>query len=251
MNVTSLFCLTLGAVAVTVGVGCSGDSTGNTGGTGNGNGGASAGGASSGGAAMGGANSGGNASTSGGTSTGGGSGGGAAGAATGGAATGGAPPGGRPPEIPPTESQADIATFVKSGAYKNTPWISETSTPRAGTLGSQHGGKVRVWENPTLVNALKAGHDGLMGHPFPDQWSMAVKELYDEAGTNLLGTAVALKNIDNYAPAAWIYYCVGPGIRCNSTPDPTEAMPIYGNGASNSASECGFCHGGMIFTKPP
>jgi hypothetical protein len=261
MNGRSLFCHDFGGVAFSLALACGAagcnnaadDAPAGMGGAPAGGaamGGATTGGASgtsSGGTAMGGASTGGSSSgsSSGGSSSGGG--GGTVGAS--GAASGGVM--GRPPDVPPGESQMDIANFVKSGAYKSAPWISETAAPRAGGLGSQHRSTVRVWENPTLVNSFKAGHDGLMGHPYPDQWSMAVKELYDDAGAALVGTAVAFKTLTSPGSNAWIYYCVGPNIRCNSTPDPTEANPIYGNGMSTSASECGFCHGGLIFTKPP
>jgi hypothetical protein len=120
--------------------------------------------------------------TSGGTATGGSSGGGGSGGASGGGTAGVSNDGstGRPPDLPNSDSQADIGAFLESGGYKRAPWISESNEPRAGTVGTQHAGKVRVWENPPLVASLKGGRDGRMSRPFPDQWSMAVKELYDE-----------------------------------------------------------------------
>jgi hypothetical protein len=46
----------------------------------------------------------------------------------------------------------------------------------------------------------------------------------------------------------WIYYCHGPEGRClPSKPSPPEA-PVFGRGTSVS---CGFCHGGLIYTKAP
>jgi hypothetical protein len=200
--------------------------------------------------------------STGGTSTGGTAGGaGAGGAGAGGAGTGGAsgagaagaPEGGtgRPTELPNSDSQADIGAFIERGGYKTAPWISETAIPRAGTPGTQHGSKVRVWENPPAVASLKGGRDGRNGNPYPDQWSMAVKEFYDEMSGDHVGTAVSFKTAAGPDFGSWTYYCYGPDNRCFSTGPFTKEMPFYGKGSSVPGSNCGFCHGFSIYTIPP
>ncbi len=158
---------------------------------------------------------------------------------------------GRPAELPSSEAQADIGAFIENGGYKNAPWISETSAPREGTFGTQHGGKVRVWENPPLVASLKGGRDGRMGNPYPDQWSMAVKEFYDNMSGEFVGAAVAFKTMAGADFGAWTYYCYGPDNRCSSYGPATKEMPLYGKGSSPPGNNCGFCHGFSIFTVPP
>jgi len=203
--------------------------------------GASTGGTSTGGTAAGGAGAGGGGA--GGAGTGGASGGGAAGTSDGST--------GRPTELPNSDSQADIGAFIERGGYKTGPWISETAVPRAGTPGTQHSGKVRVWENPPAVASLKGGRDGRDGRPYPDQWSMAVKEFYDEMSGEFVGAAVAFKTAAGPDPGAWTYYCYGPDNRCFSTGPFTKEVPFYGKGSSPPGSNCGFCHGFSIYTIPP
>jgi hypothetical protein len=196
----------------------------------------------------------------GGTATGGSSGGGAAGA--GGAGTGGAGAGGRaggtidsgtgrPAELPNSDSQQDIGAFLENSGYKTPPWIAETAAPREGTFGTQHGSKVRVWENPPLVASLKGGRDGRNGNPYPDQWSMAVKEFYDDMSGELVGVAVAFKTTSGSDFGAWTYYCYGPDNRCWSNGSSGKDMPVYGKGSVDPGRNCGFCHGFSIFTIPP
>jgi len=147
MQVTiRLGCVTFAALLTFV-VGCSSEpatqpqsTSGGTGGAGTGG---SAGGTPTGGAGSGGA-------TTGGAGSGGASGGGSAGAPGDGST-------GRPTELPSSDSQADIAAFLASSGYKGSSWISETAMPRAGTPGTQHSSKVRVWENAPLVASLKGG----------------------------------------------------------------------------------------------
>ena len=183
---------------------------------------------------------------------------GTGGSGTGGAGTAGASSGGsagapadastgRPTELPNSDSQADIAAFIESGGYKRLPWISETAMPREGTLGTQHASKVRVWENAPLVASLKGGRDGRMNHPYPDQWSMAVKELYDETSGEFVGAAVSFKTAGGADFGAWTYYCYGPSNRCSSGGPATKDMPVYGKGSTTPGSNCGFCHGFSVY----
>jgi hypothetical protein len=167
------------------------------------------------------------------------------GAGTGGSSgTGGSTAGG---------SNADGAsTGGERGGYKSAPWISETAAPREQSItGSQHGSTVRVWENAPLVASLKGGRDGWEGRPFPDQWSMAVKELYDQTSGELVGVAASFKTMEGGAFGAWTYYCYGPENRCSFQGSAPKDMPIYGKGSTSPASNCGFCHGFTVFTIPP
>jgi len=237
----------LGSVActamLTFVMGCSSEPA-KTGGSGGSATGGSAGSTSTGGSGGTGGSSGTGGSGAGGAGTAGASGGGSGGAPTDGGT-------GRPTELPNSDSQADIAAFIESGGYKRLPWISETAMPRAGTPGTQHGSKVRVWENAPLVASLKGGRDGRMNHPYPDQWSMAVKELYDDTSGEFVGAAVAFKTAPGADFGAWTYYCYGPEHRCSpSGPDPKD-MPVYGKGSTTPGSNCGFCHGFSVFTIPP
>jgi hypothetical protein len=235
----------LGALLTFV-LNCSSEPAKNGGASGASTGGASTGGTAAGGAGTGGAGGGGagtGAAGTGAAGTGGASGAGAAGAPDGST--------GRPTELPNSDSQADIGAFVESGGYKSSTWISETAVPREGTTGTQHGSKVRVWENAPLVASLKGGRDGRMGHPYPDPWSMAVKELYDDVSGDLVGAAVAFKTAAGADFGAWTYYCYGPDNRCSSNGPAPKDMPVYGKGSSTPGSNCGFCHGFSIYTVPP
>jgi len=241
MQVTiRLGCVTFAALLTFV-VGCSSEPATQPQSTSGGKGGAGTGG-SAGGTPTGGAGSGG--ATTGGAGSGGASGGGSAGAPGDGST-------GRPTELPSSDSQADIAAFLASSGYKGSSWISETAMPRAGTPGTQHSSKVRVWENAPLVASLKGGRDGRDQHPFPDIWSMAVKELYDDMSGEFVGAAVAFKTADGAAMGAWTYYCYGPENRCSSAGAATKEMPVYGKGSAVPGSNCGFCHGFSIYTIPP
>ena len=160
--------------------------------------------------------------------------------------------GGRPTELPSSDSQLDIGAFIEQRGYKGATWIAETAAPREQSIpGSQHGSTVRVWENPPLVASLKAGRDGRDDHPYPDQWSMAVKELYDATSGDLVGAAVAFKTTATADFGAWTYYCYGPDNRCSFQGTGTIDAPIYGKGSSSPGNNCGFCHGFSIFTVPP
>jgi len=213
-------------------LGCSSNPDGSNAGTG---------GAANGGAANGGSSG----AANGGSASGGAPSGGSSGAATGGNASGGAAADG-----PASASKADIGAFLDKAGYKASPWISDVSTPRKATTGSQHGDGIRVWENPTLVTSIKAGRDGWDGRPLPDVGSMAVKEMYDDTGT-LVGLAAALRTTAGTGWDSWTYYCYAPGTRCSSNNSGTKEAPIYGDGWQNPTMPCAICHGSTIFTVPP
>jgi hypothetical protein len=160
--------------------------------------------------------------------------------------------GGRPTELPASDSQADLGVFVQARGYRGGTWISETAEPRDQNMpASQHGSTVRVWENPPLVASLKAGRDGRDDRPYPDQWSMAVKEMFDATSGELVGVAASFKTTTGSDFGAWTYYCYGPDNRCSHQGPAGIDQPIYGKGSSTPGSNCGFCHGFSVFTMPP
>jgi hypothetical protein len=158
-----------------------------------------------------------------------------------------------PAGLPPSPGQADLAAFLAAGEYRNAPWLSETSGPRPRAGATSPHEMVRVWMNPQLIASLREGRDGFkdtatgMVHPPHDRWSMAVKELYAEGGT-LEGLAAMIKTDEGPSLNSWVYYCYGPDGRCLTTRPAPREMPAYGRG---SAVACGFCHGGLVYTKAP
>lgn len=151
--------------------------------------------------------------------------------------------------FPPSDSRVDIEAFLASDRYTQAPWVSDTSAPRQGGPVTQHDGPVRVWLNPVLVEALKAGRDGRENRDYPNAGSMAVKQLFDDSNA-LVGIAASLKTADGSAQESWTYYCYGPGHRCAQITAPKES-PIYGKGSTQAGTNCGFCHGFSVFTDPP
>jgi hypothetical protein len=146
-----------------------------------------------------------------------------------------------------------MAAFLKAGEYRKAPWISETAMPRERSSGTSPHGKVRVFMNPQLVESLKGGRDGFkdmatgMDHPPHDRYSMAVKELWDDAGTKQEGVAAMFKADEGKGMMTWVYFCEGPMGRCVTSASPVSS-PIHGRGTTVG---CGFCHGGFIYTKAP
>jgi hypothetical protein len=180
------------------------------------------------------------------------------------AATDGSAPGadsGRRPDasaapsaaMPASASQMDIEAFLAADGYKAAPWISETPGPRAKGSGTSPHDRVRVWMNPELVTSLKAGRDGfkdpmtMLNHPPHDMNSMAVKELYAEDDT-LVGLAAMIKTEVGGSLNSWTYFCYGPEGRCLTGQKTPKETPAFGKGFGVA---CGFCHGGLIYTKPP
>ncbi len=153
--------------------------------------------------------------------------------------------------MPPGNAKEDLSAFVGGAKYREAPWISETDAPREGIVGSQHLSKVRVFMNPTLVTSMRAGRDGRMGRPYPDLWSMAVKELYDPDTDALVGVASMFKTAEGSGAASWLYFCYGPDPRCLAGYTPSLDAPIFNNGAGGLGQSCSICHGNSVFTKPP
>lgn len=83
-------------------------------------------------------------------------------------------------ETPPAEKDALLA-WLEAGSYEG--WTAEAATHSSGI----HFGQVKVFVNPLLEGSLEGG---LAEHP---QGSAAVKELYGQDGTALVGWAVWVK----------------------------------------------------------
>lgn len=143
-----------------------------------------------------------------------------------------------PGPLPASDSKADLLSFVKSGAYRMAPWVSDSADPRDPTIGSPHD-RVQVWMNPVLSDALRNGRNGTEGKMRPDPLSMAVKELYDDTGA-VAGRAVIYRSGADDAPSSWIFFCYGPGTHCDGNNTAPEENPIYGRGMADNG--CHFCH---------
>jgi hypothetical protein len=167
--------------------------------------------------------------------------------------------GGFPPGVPSSDDREAMAAFLAAKEYQKAPWISETAMSRPASSSVSPHGRVRVWMNPQLVTSLKEGRDGLpnrttmMDNPPHDQWSMAVKELWNESGTTLEGVAAMLRTQSGRSGQAWTYFCHAPTGRCVSNRPSPESDPIHGKGLGTpgQSSQCAICHGGLIFTKAP
>jgi hypothetical protein len=136
---------------------------------------------------------------------------------------------------------------LAANSYKSPPWLPDTASPRdPSSVVSPHG-RVRVWMNSVLVDSLRNGRDGVDSPP-PDQWSMAVKEFYDDTDM-LIGRAASIKSGAATSSSAWVYLCHGPEGRCfTSSPAFSESAALHGTGTNTM---CGPCHGGLVFTAPP
>ncbi len=147
------------------------------------------------------------------------------------------------PTVP--SSTTDVAVwdaFMTAKSYSS--WTSDPAPRAASGVSSPHG-QVRVFFNPTLISSIAAGNGASTTAPPHTVNSMAVKELYDDAGTQV-GTAASLKVDAASGGGSWVYYCKGPANRCyGNSPDLTT--PLFGKGDSN----CSFCHGGFVLATPP
>lgn len=138
---------------------------------------------------------------------------------------------------PEDTSAAGIDAFLAAALYRGERWTPETDAPREESSPSSPHDRVRVWLNDVVLASQAAGNGQFEGTAH-DPWSMAVKELADEADATE-GLAVMLKLPGD--EDLWIYYCDGPEHRCGVA-GPTD--PYYAVGLD---AECSFCHGGLIF----
>jgi FtsP/CotA-like multicopper oxidase with cupredoxin domain len=152
-----------------------------------------------------------------------------------------------PRQLPPEGVEAYLAELLESKEYRNAPWLSETSRPRApNSIISPHG-DVRVYANDVLRRSIGKGNgvraDGDGGLQFSvearahDPGSIAVKEFYEDG--DVIGKAALMKLEGSTFDAA--YYCTGPSSRCGTA----EPPPVFGEGITLA---CGFCHAGFVYT---
>lgn len=156
-------------------------------------------------------------------------------------------------ELPASGERMEIVRFLTAGTYRNAPWVPETPGPRERHGETSPHDRVRVFLSPALVASQRAGRDGVKDpatgdlHPPHDRGSMAVKELYDDAGA-VVGLAAMYKTEEGPASNAWVYYCHGPDGRCRTNGPSSMESPVYGRG---TATACGFCHNGTVYTRAP
>jgi hypothetical protein len=125
--------------------------------------------------------------------------------------------GGGDSQTPPTGSDSAIAAWLTKADYKN--WRCEPAVHDARSP-SPHG-KNRICSNAKL-SAAGPGE-------FPIG-SASVKEIYDDAGMNVVGYAVATKESTGKGEA-WYWY------------EKTPAMGVVANGLGSSGSALGICVG--------
>ena len=158
-------------------------------------------------------------------------------ASTGAATTGGSA------SLPADPSAAGITAFLQASGHTDPSWLSVHDTPTTAEI-PWHGGAVRVYMSPALVEARTQNPDPLVAPAAPGV--MAVKEFYDEANA-LVGASVIY-----YPDATLYYYCYGPAGRCSGeSPDTTMDAPIWGEASAEAVSSCRGCHAGNIFTELP
>jgi hypothetical protein len=132
-------------------------------------------------------------------------------------------------QTPPTTSMADIEAWLKGGDYKS--WHCE-ATPHTPREGSPHPSMDRVCSN-NLVSAAGSGE-----YPVG---SSSVVELYDSAGTTLVGHGVNLHVAAGKDPGTWFFYELVPA---NSTiMHDASGLVFLGLGnAGNANALCAGCH---------
>lgn len=133
-------------------------------------------------------------------------------------------------ELPPTSGRADIEAWLADGAYQSWSCEAEAHAARA---PSAHG------INRICSNAALSGHgDG----EYP-VGAAAVKELYDDAGTTIIGYAVSRHVEAGTTGASWYWYERVP----LDHPAPHDGDGVVADGTGGSGPEleiCAGCHMG-------
>lgn len=96
---------------------------------------------------------------------------------------------------------AEVIALLEDGGYDS--WSAEPAVHEA--RGSSPHGNVRVFINEALEGSLEAGNDT---HPVG---AAAIKELYDEAGEELVGFAVEVKVTEGSTGDDWYWYMEAGG----------------------------------------
>jgi len=121
-------------------------------------------------------------------------------------------------DVPPHRPGA-LLRWIREGSWRDT-WTAE---PRVHESAGPHGGRVRTWYNPTLVEDLAAGRK-----TFRKDAAM-VKALYGSGSTKPLGWAAMVKVKDGRAARNWYFF---------ETTDGRLDGAISGRGADG----CAGCH---------
>jgi hypothetical protein len=133
-------------------------------------------------------------------------------------------------KVPPTSGHTDMQAWLMAGHYKN--WKCETGVQDP-IMISPHG-KQRI-----CSNAILSGHATQDEYPVD---SSAVKELYDEAGTTIVGYAVYRHVKAGTDGGSWYWYEQLP-LDHPAMPDPMTGVIADGLGDSgNAMSICVACH---------
>jgi hypothetical protein len=136
----------------------------------------------------------------------------------------------RDDSVPP-KRQAKLLAWLETGVYREI-WTPE---PAAHPSTGPHGGNVRTYYNPILVEDLRAGRT-----VFSKKAAM-VKELYGSSGEQVIGYAVMRKvrRRSGGAGRGWLFY---------ETFDVATGRGFYGRGQPL----CAGCHAtGVDFLQSP
>ena len=138
--------------------------------------------------------------------------------------------GGDETKVPPTDGHDAMQAWLMAGHYKS--WKCETGVQEPITI-SPHG-KQRICSNGIL-----SAHTEPTEYPVD---SAAVKELYDAAGTNIVGYAVYRHVKAGTDGASWYWYEQLPKDH-PAMPDPVTGVIADGLGDSGNAMKiCVGCH---------
>lgn len=98
------------------------------------------------------------------------------------------------------EPTTDIPVADLAGWLEDTPYRDWPSEPAPHPSAGPHFGDVRTWFSPSLADSLD---EGRARHPVG---AAAVKELYGDSGTNVLGHAVMVRVRQGASDDAWYWY---------------------------------------------
>lgn len=131
-------------------------------------------------------------------------------------------------QTPPTSGRSDIEAWLTAGSYK--AWKGETAV-HAARSPSPHG-QNRIYSN-SLLSANASGE-----YPVG---SATVKELYDDAGKQIVGYAVMLHTKAGKAGDSWYFYERVP--QSSAAPHDANGVVADGNGDQGaSMTICVGCH---------
>ncbi len=136
-------------------------------------------------------------------------------------------------QLPATGKYADIDAWLAKGDYKS--WHCEAA-PHDARSPSPHG------KNRICSNDASSTH-GTGEYPVG---AANVKELYDEAGTSIIGYAIETHVSAGATGASWYWYERNPAVKAPAK-DGSEGLVANGLGVNAKTPEvdvCVGCHGG-------